>query len=115
MKIVNEPIEYATWFDEIPSDLVFLEDQHVPKDFIHYFTKSTSQLDSTFPKLKKELSQSGSLWISWPKKQSKVATDLDGNIVRQIGLSHGLVDVKVCSVNEVWSGLKFMYRLRDRT
>ena len=55
------------------------------------------------------------LWVAWPKKASAVATDLTGNDVRQIGLDEGLVDVKVCALNEIWSGLKFVYRLKDRT
>jgi len=54
------------------------------------------------------------LWISWPKKSSGVATDLDENVVREAGLAAGLVDVKVCAVDDVWSGLKFVVRLRDR-
>lgn len=54
------------------------------------------------------------LWVSWPKKSSKVTTDLDENIIRAYGLEKGLVDVKVCAVNEVWSALKFVYRLEDR-
>jgi hypothetical protein len=54
------------------------------------------------------------VWISWPKKSSGVATDLDENLVRDIGLKAGLVDVKVCAVDETWSGLKFVYRLTDR-
>jgi hypothetical protein len=54
------------------------------------------------------------LWISWPKKASKIATDLDENIIRDFGLKNGLVDVKVCAVSEVWSGLKFVYRVKDR-
>jgi hypothetical protein len=54
------------------------------------------------------------LWISWPKQSSGVTTDLDGNSVREIGLAAGLVDVKVCAVTEIWSGLKFVRRLKDR-
>jgi hypothetical protein len=71
-------------------------------------------LNEAFPKLKKSLDLAGTLWISWPKGASKVKTDLNENVVREIGLSNGLVDVKVCAVDEVWSGLKFMYRLKDR-
>src|SRR5579859_6598257 len=56
----------------------------------------------------------GMLWVSWPKKSSGVTTDLDENIVRETGLSAGLVDVKVCAVTEIWSGLKFVRRLKDR-
>jgi hypothetical protein len=54
------------------------------------------------------------LWVAWPKRAAKVATDLDENVVRRIGLAAGVVDVKVCAVNEVWSGLKFVRRLKDR-
>jgi hypothetical protein len=64
--------------------------------------------------LAKELSSAGMLWISWPKKNSGVATDLDENLIRDVGLSAGLVDVKVCAVTEVWSGLKFVRRVADR-
>jgi hypothetical protein len=60
------------------------------------------------------LAKDGLLWISWPKKAAKVATDVNENIVREIGLANGLVDVKVAAVDEVWSGLKFVYRLVDR-
>ena len=62
----------------------------------------------------KALSSAGMLWVSWPKKSSGVATDVDENVVREIGLDAGLVDVKVCAVTEVWSGLKFVRRLKDR-
>ena len=54
------------------------------------------------------------MWISWPKSASKVPTDLDENVVREMGLRHGLVDIKVCAVDETWSGLKFAYRIKDR-
>ena len=60
------------------------------------------------------LSQSGMLWVSWPKGSSRVPTDLTENVVREIGLRNGLVDVKVCAVDETWSGLKFVFRLKDR-
>jgi hypothetical protein len=62
----------------------------------------------------KHLKKDGMLWISWPKKSSKVATDLDENIIRDFGLEQGLVDVKVCAVDEIWSGLKFVVRVKDR-
>ena len=60
------------------------------------------------------ITMNGALWIGWPKKASKVPTDLTENRVRDIGLAHGLVDVKVCAVTDVWSGLKFVRRLADR-
>lgn len=67
------------------------------------------------PRLAGVLADRGSLWISWPKKASGVKTDLDENCIREIGLAQGLVDVKVCAVDEVWSGLKFVRRMENRT
>jgi hypothetical protein len=85
-----------------------------PHDFAMLFTKSTSHLAKEFPRIARKLAPAGMLWASWPKKSSGVATDLDESIVREIGLAAGLVDVKVCAVTEVWSGLKFVRRLKDR-
>jgi len=83
-------------------------------DFIHFFATRRRQLEQKFAALKKALAKDGMLWISWPKGSSGVATDLNENVVREIGLARGLVDVKVCAIDSVWSGLKFVYRLRDR-
>jgi hypothetical protein len=85
-----------------------------PLDFAMVFTKSKSALTKEFKRISKLLAPAGMFWVSWPKKSSGVATDLDENIVREIGLAAGLVDVKVCAVTEVWSGLKFVRRLKDR-
>jgi len=83
-------------------------------DFAMVFTKSGTALTKEFKRLTKLLSPAGMLWVSWPKKTSGVPTDLNENVVREIGLAAGLVDVKVCAVTEVWSGLKFVRRLKDR-
>jgi hypothetical protein len=85
-----------------------------PLDFAMLFTKSATSLKKEFKPLAKNLAPAGMLWISWPKKTSGVLTDLNENLVRDIGLAAGLVDVKVCAVTEVWSGLKFVRRLKDR-
>jgi hypothetical protein len=83
-------------------------------DFAMIFVKSQVELGKEFSRLAKRLAAAGMLWVSWPKKTSGVATDLSENDVRRIGLDAGLVDVKVCAVSEVWSGLKFVIRVRDR-
>jgi hypothetical protein len=83
-------------------------------DFSILFTKSRSELITEFTRISKLLAPAGMLWVSWPKKSSGVATDLGENEVRAIGLDAGLVDVKVCAVTDVWSGLKFVRRIRDR-
>ena len=83
-------------------------------DFIQFFTSQKQELARRFAALKRALAPAGMLWISWPKRASGVATDLTEDVVRAIGLAHGLVDVKVAAVDDVWSGLKFVRRLRDR-
>ena len=83
-------------------------------DFILLSSKSQSELKKKFLPWSKRLASTGMLWVSWPKKTSGVATDLDENKVREIGLAAGLVDIKVCAVNDVWSGLKFVIRVKDR-
>lgn len=85
-----------------------------PLDFAMVFTTSKVELGKEFKRVAKSLAPAGMLWVSWPKKSSGVATDLDENVVREIGLAAGLVDVKVCAVTDVWSGLKFVRRLKDR-
>ncbi len=82
--------------------------------FIHYFCQYTAALERDFPELKRTLSKQGMLWISWPKGKSKLPKDLNENVIRDTGLAIGLVDVKVCSINDDWSALKFVYRLKDR-
>ncbi len=83
-------------------------------DFIHAFFSRQKDLVGEFPRLKRSLAPAGMLWISWPKKTSKLESDLDEGIVRNVGLANGLVDVKVCAVDDDWSGLKFVYRVKDR-
>jgi hypothetical protein len=79
------------------------------------FHTSAARLARRMPQLIERTSQAGMIWVCWPKKAARVETDLDENVVRQIGLDAGLVDVKVCAIDEVWSGLKFVRRLADRT
>jgi Protein of unknown function (DUF3052) len=90
------------------------KDGQVSLDFAMVFVKSATDLKKNFAQLSKRLTPAGMLWVSWPKKSSGVATDLTEDEVRRIGLAAGLVDVKVCAVSEVWSGLKFVIRVKDR-
>jgi hypothetical protein len=78
------------------------------------FTRSAAELGREFPRLRRSLQQSGGLWIAWPKQASGVSTDLNEGAVRRYGLSQGLVDNKVCAIDETWSGLRFVVRLSDR-
>jgi hypothetical protein len=83
-------------------------------DFVQFFTKEKHQLERRFAALARAVAPAGMLWISWPKKASGVTTDLTEDVIRAVGLAHGLVDVKVAAVDDVWSGLKFVRRLKDR-
>jgi len=83
-------------------------------DFIHAFVSSADELNKNISGWKKSMAKTGMLWISWPKKTSSISTDLSGDIVRETGLASGLVDVKVCAVDEDWSGHKFVFRTKDR-
>ena len=85
-----------------------------PLDFIQFFTSRRAELERRFAQLASALAPAGMLWISWPKQSSGVPTDLTEDVIRAIGLARGLVDVKVCAVDAVWSGLKLVRRLKDR-
>lgn len=101
---------------ELKSSLSTCELDHrgkKPIDFMMWFAKSRREL-TDLDRICNSLAPAGMLWVSWPKKSSGVASDLDENQVREIGLAAGLVDVKVCAVTEVWSGLKFVRRVKDR-
>ncbi|MFL6241262.1 MAG: DUF3052 domain-containing protein [Actinomycetes bacterium] len=85
-----------------------------PYDVAVAFCKDNAQLVRRFAQLDGTMTTAGALWIAWPKKASGVRTDLNENVVRDVGLGAGLVDVKVCAIDDTWSGLKFVRRLRDR-
>jgi len=112
--ILNPPESYYNTLGSLPKGVFVTTALKGPLDFIHLFTKKRKELESNFPTFKQALSQKGILWISWPKRSSGVDTDLNENMVREVGLKNGLVDVKVIAVDEVWSALKFVYRLKDR-
>ena len=109
--IIDAPAEYASLTELTQFDTELDQEFY---DFLHFFTSSRLGLGHVFPVLAKRLKSDGLLWISWPKQSSGVQTDLTENVVREIGLANGLVDVKVAAIDEVWSGLKFVYRLKDR-
>ena len=112
--VLNKPPQYEELVAPLPVGTTITEALFKDSAFIHFFVTEKSVLEKRFAKLKKHLKEDGILWISWPKGSSKIPTDLNENSIRDIGLAHGLVDVKVCDVDEDWSGLKFVYRLVDR-
>lgn len=112
--LLNAPDHYFSLLGELPKEVKIIKKITRELDFIHYFVRDKKQLQENFPILMDHISKKGYLWISWPKGSSKVKTDINENIIRETGLREGLVDVKVCSVDDIWSGLKFVYRLKDR-
>jgi len=110
---INAPPQFAKALD-LPSGVTINSRSKKQFDFVHLFTKSEKDLRTRFKEWTAKLTPAGMLWVSWPKKSSGVNTDLSENIVREIGLAAGLVDVKICAVDDVWSGLKFVIRLKDR-
>jgi hypothetical protein len=83
-------------------------------DVIVAFNDSRAELEHRLPRMRAALDPAGGLWIAWPKRSSRIATDLRDGVVRELGLAAGLVDNKVCAIDETWSGLRFVYRLIDR-
>src|ERR1051326_4086588 len=114
VSFVNAPENFVKQLELPPTVKVKSISNSQDLDFIQIFVKSQTALTTAFAQLAKKIKPNGMIWISWPKKTSGVQTDLNENIVRDIGLAAGLVDVKVCAVDDVWSGLKFVYRLADR-
>jgi hypothetical protein len=114
VRLANAPAEVRAELREALTECEMKTKPSDILDFVMLFTKSRGELTGEFSRLTKLLAPAGMLWVSWPKKSSGVASDLDENLVRGIGLDAGLVDVKVCAVTEVWSGLKFVRRVKDR-
>jgi hypothetical protein len=111
---VGLPADVKAELRDALTTCVMATDGHGPLDFAMIFEKSAANLKKGFSQLSRKLAPTGMLWVSWPKKSSGVPTDLTEDEVRRIGLAAGLVDVKVCAVDEIWSGLKFVIRLKDR-
>jgi hypothetical protein len=112
--LLDVPAEINSELKEPLSSCQILTDGRGPLDFILLFVKSQAELKQQFSRIARHLAPTGMFWVAWPKKTSGVPCDLNENDVRRIGLEIGLVDVKVCSVSEVWSGLKFVIRVKDR-
>jgi hypothetical protein len=112
--LVGAPAGFRSELLDLPARVSFVTSVTVDLDLILFFATTQLELTRNFSRLASKLVPTGMLWIAWPKKASGVASDLSDNAVREIGLDAGLVDVKVCAVNEIWSGLKFVIRVKDR-
>jgi hypothetical protein len=112
--LIGAPEQFDDTLGELPGDVAVLRRLSGRLDVIVAFFVERPELERRLPALRAALQPSGGLWIAWPKRASGVATDLTENVVRELGLAAGLVDNKVCAIDAVWSGLRLVFRLRDR-
>ena len=111
-QVVNPPADFPEILGNLPQGVTLASRGTL--DFAMLFVNRKAELEKRFPGLRNRLAPKGMLWISWPKQSSGAPTDLSENVIREVGLELGLVDVKVCAVDSTWSGLKFVRRLSDR-
>ena len=107
---INPPSDYSTHLGALPEGIELKSELSGGFHFIQMFTKHKSELEDRLPFLKSSLVEKGMIWVSWPKKASGVETDLTEDVIRELAIKNGLVAVKVCAINEVWSGLKLVLR-----
>ena len=115
LMLMNAPKNYFDMLEDLPSKVKRLKGDKEEADFIHAFVKTSAQLKKNLPALLKQLNQDGMIWISWYKKSSGMQTDVTEDTIRAVALPIGLVDVKVCAVDDQWSGLKLVIRKENRT
>lgn len=114
IRLVNEPKYYFDLFTDMPEHVIVMNDKKSKKNLIHYFVLTANNLNKDIIALKNEIESNGVIWVSWPKKSSKIISDITEDFIRNLALANGLVDVKVCAVDEIWSGLKLVIPLKDR-
>lgn len=108
MRLVHAPDHYDDLVGPLPDSVKLTEEKGA--DFIHAFYVERSVFEAELPQLLAAVARDGLIWVSWPKKASKVPTSMTENVIREVALPTGLVDVKVCAVDDVWSGLKLVIR-----
>lgn len=114
LALAGEPDGFVKELAPMPDDVVIVAGGNKPLDCVILFAGEARTLEARIARWAARLTPAGMLWVAWPKKASKVVTDVTEGLVRHTGLGAGLVDVKICAVNDVWSGLKFVRRLKDR-
>jgi hypothetical protein len=108
--LLDAPADFAAALEPLPPDVAFVGPRAAEVDVALLFARQAARLEAAFGATARRLAAGGMLWVAWPKKAAKQPTDLTEDVVRRIGLAAGLVDVKVCAVSDVWSGLKFLRR-----
>ena len=112
--VVGAPGNYWKLLGELPKGIDVREQDDVPLDMVHLFVISKTVLETHLKQAKSRIVENGVIWVSWPKKASGKATDLTEDVIREVALVQGLVDVKVCAIDEIWSGLKLVIPVKDR-
>lgn len=112
--LIRAPEHFAELLGELPDGVSVWTRVSGPLDVVVAFFVVRAELVRRLPALKDALAEDGGLWVAWPKRSSGVATDVTESAVRELGLAAGLVDNKVCAIDQTWSGLRLVYRLRDR-
>ena len=112
--LLRAPAGFERELGDLPEGVRLRTQARGAQDVVLFFATREAELERRFDALARAVAPAGGLWIAWPKRTAAVATDLREGVVRDIGLSHGLVDNKVCAVDDTWSGLRFVYRLTDR-
>jgi hypothetical protein len=113
--LINAPANYRKLLGQDASAVKFSERAGKGSSFIHFFTTQRRDLEKQLTRLRVMMAETGTLWVSWPKKSAGVATDVTEDVIRDVALPLGFVDVKVCAVDETWSGLKLMIRRTERS
>jgi len=108
-------VAYSDVVGELPDDVTIASAAKAPLDAVHLFAAEAKGLAAKLRRCRAAIAPDGMIWVSWPKKASGVATDVTETLVRETALASGLVDIKVCAVDEVWSGLKLVIPVKDRT
>ena len=111
---INAPTNYRRLLGTIPENVTFSDRLKADSSFVHVFIKKRSELQKTLSLLRKKIAHTGTVWVSWPKKSSGVPVDVTEDVIRAVALPLGFVDVKVCAIDETWSGLKLMVRKENR-
>lgn len=114
IRLINQPENYFDLFEKFPENVSIETNHRLKKNLVHYFTKQVSELTKNIGPLRNEIEPDGMIWISWPKKASKIPTDITEDVIRNLALANGLVDIKVCAIDEIWSGLKLVIPVKDR-
>ena len=114
LALAGQPNDFIKELAPLPDDVVVVTGENKPLDCVILFASEAHGLEARIVRWARRLAPAGMLWVTWPKKASKVVTDVTEALVRKTGLDAGLVDVKICAVNDIWSGLKFVRRLKDR-